>query len=177
MGNKWNKGNKGNKMKNLLIFFIAFTSSCVYAQTNPTTTDTTSEIVQWVQSQQANAGLGIDWKGNKYVTTSWDLLSIGQSGFNVAKAGASDFFDLGPLMSVANDEKTRYGALPLIHWGNIWNAAASHLPASITTHIKTTSLPDIAAGLGFFEPKDGVIEHWRWQEDTQLVVVARFGGS
>jgi high-affinity Fe2+/Pb2+ permease len=163
-------------MKKLFMFFMALIalSANLHAQTSP---DTTSSLVQWIQSQQANAGLGLDWKGNKYVTTSWDLLSIGQSGLNVAKAGSSDFFDFGPLMSVANAEKARYGALPLFHGGNIWNAIGAHLPSGITNHIRTTSLPDIAAGIGFFEPKDGVLNHWHWRNDTQLVVVWRFGGN
>jgi hypothetical protein len=131
--------------------------------------------MSWVQTQQANVGVGLDWKGVKFVTTSWDLISFGQSGLNVAKAGAADYFDLGPMTSAANGEKTRYGALPLLHVGNVWNGI--NLPANIQSHIGKTTLPDVAAGLGFFEPKNGVLRSFKWKEDTQFVVVYRFGGS
>ncbi len=148
-----------------------------FAQTAPAAppAGTAAELAAWVQTQQANVGIGLDWRGVKYITTSWDLLSIGQSGLNVAKAGAADYFDLGPMTSAANGEKTRYGALPLLHVGNIWNGIS--LPENIQSHIGKTKLPDVAAGLGFFEPKNGVLRTWKWKADTQLVVVYRFGGS
>lgn len=176
-----------NHFKAWLASILIFVPGVCLAQALPTVSgtaietpttqaiDTASGLVQWVKSQQANIGLGLDWRGVKYVTTSWDLLSIGQAGLNVAKAGASDYLDLGPLTAGANAKKTRYGILPLVNWGNVWNAVS--LPDNIQSHIGKTHLPDVAAGLAFFEPENGVLRDWQWKKDTQLVVVARFGGS
>jgi len=145
----------------------------VFAQTNTTITN----LGTWVQSQQANTGLGLDLHKNKYVTTSWDVISIGHAGLNVAKGGPGDYFDFGPLLSAANRENPRYGALPLIHFGNIWDRVTGSLPDSVASHVSAPLLPDVSAGLGFFQPDNGILRTWQWKKDTQLVIVYRYGGS
>lgn len=164
-------------MRKLLAAALLVVAVSAHAQDTPSTQaiGTAAQLMQWVQTQQANVGIGLDWQGVKYVTTSWDLLSVGQAGLNVAKAGAADYLDVGPMTSAANAKKTRYGALPLVHWGNVWNAI--NLPENIQSHIGKAHLPDVAAGVGFFEPENGVLSQWKWKNDTQLVVVYRFGGA
>lgn len=166
--NKWN----------VVVFLVCFGSISQAQTSNATSTlDAAAGFTQWAKSQQVNVGLGYDWHRTRYVTTSWDLLSAGQSGLNVARAGAADYLDLGPVTSAANAARTRYGALPLVHWGNVWNGLYDHLPHAIQDHVYTTRLPDVAAGLAVFEPVDGVLTHWRWMADTQFVLVYRFGGT
>src|ERR1039458_4609317 len=103
--------------KYLSVLFIMLGWPCAsFSQLTSTSSQAVStgaQLMQWVQTQQANIGLGLDWHGIKYVTTSWDVISLGSSGINVGAAGSKDYFDLGPLTSAANGEKTRYGGLPL----------------------------------------------------------------
>lgn len=161
-------------MKKMLIAVLLMAAYC--APVKAQTTDF-GNFLTWLQSQQAQVGTALTIDAKLYAATWWDAISVGQAGLNVGKAGALDYVDLGPELSVANGLSPRYGAALPIHVGNIWNTVATHLPSSISSHLIITALPNVTIAPVFLWPQNGSINNWTWRNDFQYTFAYRFGGS
>ena len=143
-------------------------------------TPTSGELLTWVKSQQANAGLSYSFHKTKYAVTWWDAASYGQAGMNVGKAGALDYVDLGPIISVpvadSNHTSTRYGLAVPLHAGNIWNSSPGYLPQKLREHINLVTFPNVTVTPAFLYPEHLSLLEWRWRKDFQIAIAYRFGG-
>lgn len=158
------------KMLALLLLLMPIAAK---AQTTPP--KELQALEQWIGSQQAHVGTGFGINGVKYGSTWWDLVSVGEAGLNIGKAGSLDFVDVGPVLSMANTLSPRYGASIPIHAGNIWNSLK--LPSNIVTHVWMASLPNITLAPAVFYPQGQAFNKWTWKNDFQLVLAYTFGGS
>ena len=143
----------------------------------PVVSDSVTQLYSWAKAQRKSIGVSYDLHHVKYVATSWDLVSIGDAGLNVAKASAKDYIDFGPTTAVANAAPTRYGQAVPIHFGNIWNQIATHQPRLIAAHASIASLPDVTLVPMFLFPRNGAVKTWTWRDDFQLAVLYSFGGA
>lgn len=164
-------------MKNLVLsLLLAAVAVPCAAQSSDLQNLQTWALQQQYQMGTASPVVGKFFK-NTYASTSWDALSIGQSGINVAKATAKDYVDVGPCMDVATGRVTRYGATVILHLGNIWNDAVSHLPAALANHVYLASIPNIQAGAQFLGPVSRPVSKATLANDFMVNIGYRFGGS
>lgn len=135
----------------------------------------------WALQQQYQAGTASPVVGkffkNTYASTSWDVISIGQSGINIAKATAKDYVDIGPCMDVATGRITRYGATVILHIGNIWNDFTARLPENIADHVYLASIPNVQVGAQFLAPVNRPVSKATLADDFMINIGYRFGGS
>ena len=142
-----------------------------------------NDLFSWLGTQQAQVGVSENLKGVKYAATWWDAISVGQSGLNVGKAGAADFFDLGPAFAGTNsniesqDPTTRWGAATALHVGNLWNWCAGKMPSSIASHVHLATLPNVTVSPLFFWPHGTNVDKWTFAKDFQIALAYRFGGT
>lgn len=166
-------------MWDLALGVLCCAATCARAQT----ADPITDLYSWLKSQQAQVGLSETLKGTKYAATWWDAVSVGESGINVGKAGALDFFDMGPAFAGTNsnldshDPATRWGSAAALHVGNIWNVAATKLPAGIANHVHLATLPNVTIAPLFFWPHGTGVDKWTWAKDFQIALAYRFGGT
>ena len=156
--------------KILLAATLMFISIGVHA-------DDLDNLIDWVKTQQINVGTGISLNGVKFETQWWDLIAIGKKGINIGKAESLDFIDFGPVLSLANVQRPRYGQAIPIHAGNIWNSITGKIPPSLVSHIFLASLPNITIAPIFLFPENSSLNKWRWQDDFQIAVAYKFGGN
>lgn len=155
-------------------------AAAAFAQTAPPAPPSgdIASLYAWAQAQQKYLGTGMDTHGTIYAVTWWDAISLGSSGLNVGKAGATDLFDLGPGMSAANAKPTRYGQAFPVHIGNMWNWVATNLPESVGSHLNIAVLPsNLTVTALFLWPDHKALGQWRWDNDFQGAVAYRFGGN
>jgi hypothetical protein len=151
-------------------------SSAAQAQTVPAPYSDLQALESWLATQKAYVGTGFSLHGVKYASTYYDLISIGQSGLNIAKPTALDYIDFGPSVNVANGTTPRYGMGIPIHAANIWNSLSGKVPATISSHVSLVSLPDIIISPEVLWPSES-LGKWTWGQDFLLVLAVSFGGG
>lgn len=135
------------------------------------------DLLKWVGNQQAQVGTSIDLHGTKYAASWWDAVSFGQGGLDVGKAGALDYLDLGIGAVATNGRAPRYGQALAFHAGNIWNTAQTSSHGTWMSHVHLVALPNVTVSPLFLLPERKPINKWTWEEDFQVAVCYRFGGS
>lgn len=164
-------------MKSIIaVLLLTISVNPVRAQTAPSS-DSLSELMTWVGTQQAQVGTSVAMNGVKYAATWWDAFSVGQTGTNVGRAGALDYLDIGPGMAVANAERTRYGSATPVHIGNIWNLMEQNSTGTWMSHVHVRALPNVIVCPFFLWPQGNQIGRWTWKKDFQAAIGYKFGGS